>query len=304
MKIKISADIIFYKFLILVFAFAFYTTTFAQSAATSSAVKWEDYSVKNFKVSFLLPKLPVVVNETSRCRGEETFAYGSYAAGATYVVRMTRKIDVPRTCTEKEEFDKNRFNERVSALKNTLLDLKERANGKSNEIVLDGKNIIHKLINDSKNDQWFEFQVIGADETKTEVKNFLGSLKINKLDGIEIGSGAAQTLSDQLAQTPDNGVKNSVKPENSKLEGVMIALKPRANYTDLTRKNNTQGKVVLRVVFSANGGIGAISVISGIADGLTEQSIAAARRIVFVPARRNGVAYSVAKLVEYSFTIY
>lgn len=87
-------------------------------------------------------------------------------------------------------------------------------------------------------------------------------------------------------------------------EGVKILSKPRANYTDAARQNQVQGKVVLRVTFSANGSIGAISVISGLGNGLTEQAIAAARGIRFEPAKRGGVAYSVTKPVEYTFTIY
>ena len=85
---------------------------------------------------------------------------------------------------------------------------------------------------------------------------------------------------------------------------VQVLSKPRAIYTDAARLNFTEGKVVLRVTFSANGQIGAISVITGLSDGLTEQAIAAARGIKFEPARRDGVPYSVTKPVEYTFTIY
>jgi len=87
-------------------------------------------------------------------------------------------------------------------------------------------------------------------------------------------------------------------------EGVKILSKPKALYTDAARQANVQGKVVLRVTFTANGSIGAISVISGLGNGLTEQAIAAARGIRFEPAKRGGVAYTVSKPVEYSFTIY
>jgi TonB family protein len=85
---------------------------------------------------------------------------------------------------------------------------------------------------------------------------------------------------------------------------VQILSKPRAYYTDAARLNFTEGKVVLRVTFSANGQIGAISVITGLSDGLTEQAVAAAKGIKFEPARRDGVPYSVTKPVEYTFTIY
>ena len=315
--------------------FTFYNVVFSQTFTNTSPVKWENYKVEAVKVSFLMPKLPVVVNESNYCRGEESFAYGSYAEGAAYVVRITRKFDVPEFCEEKKEFDETNFENRVSYFKN--LKQRETVKSSSNEIILEGGGSILKLVNDYKNNRWFEFLVIGADETKTEVKNFLVSLNTTKKAvGIEIGDGADQTLGDERKQTVDdkienagkidkkddeklgkptpgrgNGIENSaVTPttesstNNSKAEPLRIVLKPRANYTDMARKNETQGKVVLRVVFSANGGIGSVSVVSGLADGLTEQAIAAARRILFVPARKNGVSYSVVKAVEYIFTIY
>ena len=287
-----------------------------------------------------MPKLPVVVNESSYCRGEETFSYGSFARGAAFVVRVTKKGEIPEFCSEKRKFGKTNFEERVAALKNSALALKERKNSKSNEIILDGDDRIHKLIDDLKNDRWFELIIVGGDESKKEVKDFLASLKIDKkTNGIEIGDGALQILGDAPEQSFNNGSaavaetdekgkreswqlpssksekndgsRNSTETQESEssskktaAESVRIVLKPRANYTDLARTNLTQGKVLLRVTFSANGGIGAISVIRGIGDGLTEQAIAASRRILFIPASRNGIAYSVTKPVEYTFTIF
>jgi TonB family protein len=60
----------------------------------------------------------------------------------------------------------------------------------------------------------------------------------------------------------------------------------------------------LRATFSKNGTIGAVSVISGLPDGLTEQAIEAVKGIKFEPAMRDGVPYSVTKPVEYTFTIF
>jgi TonB family protein len=295
----------------------FSATGSAQVFPESAAVKWENYSVKTFKAAFLMPKLPVLSTENNRCRGEESFSYGSYAQGSAYVVRITRKVEVWESCGEDgKEFDKTNFEQRVSFLKSEPSPLRQRgsAKGKSDEIILEGNNRIYKLVNDFRNEQWFELMIVNPDESKPEFKKFLASLKISKKPkGIEIGEGAPQTLGDKLEQSfeeTDGRKKTAVTPgsesssKNTITEGVKVVLKPRANYTDMARSNLTQGKVVLRVTFRANGGIGAISVISGVADGLTEESIAAARRILFIPARRNGVAYSVTKPVEYTFTIY
>lgn len=87
-------------------------------------------------------------------------------------------------------------------------------------------------------------------------------------------------------------------------QGIKIVSKPRPGYTDAARTNNIQGTVILRVVFLSSGQIGSISPIKGLPNGLTEQAIAAARRISFEPAKNNGIAQSVTKQIEYSFSIY
>jgi TonB family protein len=119
--------------------------------------------------------------------------------------------------------------------------------------------------------------------------------------GPGIGSGPIGPSSKKI---DDDG--NNKPPDFNR--GVTVALKitskPRAIYTDTARKNQIAGTVTLRVTFNANGSIGNIAVISGLPDGLTEQAIVAARNIQFEPAKRNGVAQTVTKQVQYTFTLY
>lgn len=125
----------------------------------------------------------------------------------------------------------------------------------------------------------------------------------NNIGGNGIGSsGGCLGRDDSQKFSEKTSKKTDAKPQP--IKGVNITLKPRANYTDAARTNQAQGKVVLRVTFGANGQIGAISVVSGLPDGLTEQAIEAAKGIKFEPAKRGGVPYSVSKPVEYTFTIY
>jgi TonB family protein len=104
----------------------------------------------------------------------------------------------------------------------------------------------------------------------------------------------------------DNGPDDApvIKRPVGPTVGIAITNKPRANYTDAARQNQVQGTVTLRVTFNANGTIGGISPVSGLPNGLTEQAIAAARNIRFTPAMKNGVAVTVTKQVQYSFTLY
>lgn len=328
MKFKILPTTIFTS----VFIIMFYFSAFSQTNTFTSAVNWQNYSVREVKASFLMPRLPVVVNESDACRSEESFSYGSYTDGVAYVVRIARKADAPKFCLEKREFDKTNFEDRVLYLKTQFsMELRERESGKTNAIVLVGGGRITKLINDFNKNRWFEFTVYGADENKAEVKNFFAALKVDeKAKGIEIFGGAERTLGDEPLKKdepekeaakkdaekpvlPGEGSSRAnlpvtVNPETSSkqvvAEPVRIILKPRANYTEKARNSQTQGNVLLRVTFLANGGIGAISIVSGLSDGLNEEAIAAAQRILFIPANKSGIRYSVIKQVQYTFTIY
>lgn len=97
---------------------------------------------------------------------------------------------------------------------------------------------------------------------------------------------------------------NPPPPPGGVTQAMKIISKPRAIYTDAARRNLIAGTVTLRVTFMANGSIGNIVVVGGLADGLTEQAIAAARSIQFEPAKRNGVPTTVTKQVQYTFTLY
>ncbi len=103
--------------------------------------------------------------------------------------------------------------------------------------------------------------------------------------------------------------RNTIEVEPPKsLKAITTALKiidkPRAIYTNEARKNQIAGTVTLRVTFLASGQVGNILVVSGLADGLTEQAIVAAKGIKFEPAKSNGVSQTITRQVQYTFTLY
>ena len=63
---------------------------------------------------------------------------------------------------------------------------------------------------------------------------------------------------------------------------------PLAEYPDEARNANTNGEVRLRLVLAADGTVKYIFATKAAKHGLTEAAIAAARRIEFEPAIRNG----------------
>lgn len=85
---------------------------------------------------------------------------------------------------------------------------------------------------------------------------------------------------------------------------VKILRKPRVNYTDSARGNQTQGTVKLAVEFGADGKIWSVVPFQKLPDGLTENSVDAAKKITFEPAYKDGKAITVIAIVSYSFTIY
>jgi TonB family protein len=83
-----------------------------------------------------------------------------------------------------------------------------------------------------------------------------------------------------------------------------ILSKPSPEYTEEARKNAVTGTVTLQMVFSSSGSVTNIRTISGLPYGLTEKAIAAARRIQFSPAVKDGRPVSQYIRVEYNFNIY
>lgn len=83
-----------------------------------------------------------------------------------------------------------------------------------------------------------------------------------------------------------------------------VTSKPKPSYTDAARVAGIQGVVILRVTFRADGSIGDVSTVKGLPNGLTEQAIAAARRMSFQPKKVDGVGQTVVKNVEFTFNMY
>ncbi|HSK71314.1 MAG TPA: TonB family protein [Pyrinomonadaceae bacterium] len=121
-----------------------------------------------------------------------------------------------------------------------------------------------------------------------------------------VGSDSGQSA-DANKNQPESLVSqktDSTNPAKVETQPLAIVTKPKPGYTDGARNADVQGSVTLRVVFLANGGIGSISPVKTLPLGLTEQAIAAAMKIAFLPQKRNGVPVTVVKTIEYKFSIY
>jgi TonB family protein len=83
-----------------------------------------------------------------------------------------------------------------------------------------------------------------------------------------------------------------------------ILSRPEPGYTDLARKNQVTGTIVLRAIFAFDGKVRNIRIVKGLPDGLNLSAIRAARRIKFIPATVNGQPVSQYIQIEYNYNIY
>ena len=90
------------------------------------------------------------------------------------------------------------------------------------------------------------------------------------------------------------------KPE---IQPVEIVFKPRPQYTPEARQLRLEGEVLLEVVFTASGSLHINRVVRGLGHGLDDSALAAAQRIQFRPARRDGQPYDCAALVHMVFEL-
>ena len=73
-------------------------------------------------------------------------------------------------------------------------------------------------------------------------------------------------------------------------------------YTEVARRNQVQGVVIVRVLVGADGLVKRATIVRGLPDGLNETAIAAAYQALFKPAMKDGqpVSYSVALNMEFN----
>src|SRR5271155_5366061 len=124
-------------------------------------------------------------------------------------------------------------------------------------------------------------------------------------DGRRSGRGSAGGQSSgfgtqEIAQnTPHIQRVDNGPPTNS----VEITYKPNPVYTDEARNLKLEGEVLLEVLFAANGQLHVNRVVRGLGHGLDEAAIAAANKMKFKPALRNGQAIDSTAIVHVVFQL-
>ncbi|CAN5867340.1 hypothetical protein BH20ACI4_BH20ACI4_16750 [soil metagenome] len=303
-------------FLILFFLILFSNFGFTQTENNSAAVKWGKYKISKDKIEIVFPKLPVRLEWGDICSQTLTNSYYAFADEVVYEFKIFKKSEneIPGYCSEPKKFSEqnftNYFANLEAGLNNGKFQRVERGENKFLKFEKQNNDFKYTLwlLNDYKNNRWFEFKVSSRNDKITNELQFIDSLKF-AIDSksIEIFDGSDKVLGDEnlLSENPTEE-KESVKNNQTKdkISPLTIIIKPSPKYTDVARKSNTVGSVKMRITFLSNGAIGDISVVEGVANGLTEQAIIAAKKMAFLPVKNGDRTEDTTKTVIYTFSIY
>jgi TonB family protein len=134
----------------------------------------------------------------------------------------------------------------------------------------------------------------GGPAENAGVKQFFSSIVLGeKTEGIKVVEGPGIPLELDTGERVFLGSEVDTK--------VRLLNKPEPVPPGAARTNDVRGVVVLRAVFSGNGTVTNIRIISGLPYGMTDSAIDAARRIKFVPAMKDGKPVSMWLQLEYNF---
>ncbi len=149
-----------------------------------------------------------------------------------------------------------------------------------------------------------------SDEANSSPTRFFSSLRLGDRKGVA-ETNARPTKKYDPAVIPSVGASDAqtsnqgqvFKPSEVTRKAAII-WKVEPIYTEEARRNQVHGTVVLRGVFSSSGQVTNIRVMSGLANGLTENAVEAARSIRFFPAVKDGEPVSQYIQIEYNFNLY
>ena len=160
------------------------------------------------------------------------------------------------------------------------------------------------------------FEAVGDARSLPAVERFLKSVTLGmkpaakNIARLQSGSEAAQKAEAEAPPTTKNeqGQPSAPRaqvfsPREVSRKAVLVA-RAHPRYTEEARQQQVSGTVVLRAVFSSSGEVTGIRAVSGLPYGLTERAIAAARRMIFIPAMKDGRFVSQYIQIEYNFNLY
>lgn len=273
----------------------------AQTPVPSESLKWETYTIRGEDFAVDLPARPAMDTKKQFLRRlgntRTIHMLGSYGDGVVYTITV---FENPQPRQSLNDFVKEQAQKPWdrSTARDVMLD---GFSGKALSSTSDG--MVQYFATE---DRLYTFAAIGAPEDDPKLKKFFSSFSLHKKkDSEEVTDGPGKPYETSSEPGASNWLANETlyvgKDVNKK---VRLGMKPEPAYTEIARQNSTTGTVVLKCVFASNGSVMHIRVVSGLPYGLTEKAIAAARKIKFIPAIKDGHYVSMWMQLEYNFNLY
>lgn len=122
-------------------------------------------------------------------------------------------------------------------------------------------------------------------------------------DGRSNGRGNVQTGGFGAQELAKGGTPQRVVETGPPTSQVEITYKPKPVYTDEARQLRLEGEVLLEVMFGSNGQLQVNRIVRGMGHGLDEAAVAAANKMRFKPALRNGTPVDSTAVVHVVFQL-
>lgn len=280
---------------ILLLTCALILVLFTAKAQTPDSPPWNVYTVKGERLSVALPVLPgIETSKETRARPQKDRQRRIIKCSAKGVVYTIHIVENPKPRLSLESFIQEQTTtnpvENLTSARDFSID---GVAGKAFSYP-DGKGMVQFFATD---DRLYDVRAYGASLDDPRMKTFFHYLSLKKRQGaIEVSDNVQAGIFDPTTETILKG--NDVDTK------VRLIEKPEPSYSDEAKRNQITGVVILKCIFASDGTVKNIRVVSGLPYGLTEKAIAAARKIKFMPATKDGKNVSMWMQLEYNFNLY
>jgi len=264
--------------------------SFLPASAQQGPESWKRYTVPKQEFSVALPTLPAMTYYPPSKDNPWQIMLGVYADGVIYTVVVLENMRGRGSLSDFIAAQTRHF---------ASDDVTEKP------VVVNGVAGTEYSFSKSSNrfqffadrNAFYCFGVLNAAVDHPGAQRFLSSIAFGqKQEGIAVTEGPG---------TPYHQDTDVVLYTGKDVERkARLGMKPEPRYTEAARDNQVTGTVVLKVVFTSAGNVSNIRIVSGLPDGLTENAVAAAKKIKFIPAMKDGHYVSMWMQLEYNFNLY
>ena len=278
--------------------------TAAAQTNNTAPIAWERYRLAG-KVSVLLPKLPTMLESTEFCHETKTATYHAYAEGVVYEVAVVTKETLPGTilgCTEQTVFGERSIERRLEKLRDRG---SEDVETKSTVSGFEAYNLktpgsTRVLISDiAKGKRWIELAAYHSTESEPNFDRFFDSLEMGTKAGKDVGKGSKVVLGDPIAAASSAPL---AVDQSADVEPARVIFRPFPRMTGKLLNSKSTGTVKLKIELKANGTVGNITTLQEAPADLTKATIEAARGMIFLPMKVNGVPTDSTRSFDFGFS--